>query len=207
MTRHVVKRAKRQRQIATKKSRFRERQAGAGIIRPGRDIQRKGLPSPKEIAFRKANVQTDSGLNPIACAKGQRPSRLFFDVHIDDDLIRSRALLSVDLSVREKAECPDAFGGLANFARVKGIALGAAEFPAHNAVQRGRVALDINAFNKNTWAAHQRKLNIQGAVAVIAGYTWIDAHKIQPLAERQIFHPRDGILNHCRGIGHARADA
>ena len=97
----------------------------------------------------------------IGQPEAERAGRLFLDIDVDDDLVGGGAGFRIDLCFRKEAQCTDAFGGLANFARVEGVAFHSAELAADDLIKRGGVAFDVDAFDKDPLAADDGEFDIQ----------------------------------------------
>jgi hypothetical protein len=72
---------------------------------------------------------------------------------------------SASTSASEEAKRANAFGRLADFARVEGVAFDRAELAADHLIQRGGVAFDVDAFDKHPVAARRWRIRCPRLVA------------------------------------------
>ncbi len=71
---------------------------------------------------------------------------------------------------------------------------------AHNLIQCGCVARNIDAFHKNAITAFDRKIDIQFQITIIARHPWADTYEIQAKLRRAGFQARDVVFQNQRGI-------
>ena len=167
------------------------------------------LAAAEEVRLREADVEADAVGRPNSWHRRlSDPVGCSTTSTLTIDLIGGRARLGVDLRIGEEAKRADAFGRLADFARVEGVALDRAELAADHLVQRRGVALDVDAFDEDALAA-ARCANSTSSVwsrslRVIRGST---RTKFSPLRSASVLHPGDVVVDERRRIGHARADA
>ena len=170
-------------------------------------VDRQRLTAAKEVALGKADVQTQTGRGPIAGPKAERARGRFGHGYFHHFLVGGCAGHVIDLHVVKEPQRLDAFGGLGNLTRVQRIAFDSAELAAHNGIQRGCVAFNINAFHKDARAFDNRKGHIHSACTLVARHARFDRDKVQTLFQRQRFQRLDIALNDGGRIGHARAQA
>ena len=101
----------------------------------------------------------------------------------------------------------DTFRSQANGAWVEGVPLNGCKLATNNAVQRGRIAFDINALHKDARPTFHDEIDVERAGFVIAGDTGRHANKVETLLQGQQFEPFDGRINRLGRIGFTLANA
>ena len=194
-------------QVAVKEGRFDEGEPARLVVHPAGEVEADILPAAQEVRFAEANQKANAVRHAVGGPEVERAGGLFLDIHVDDDLIAGRALTGVHIGLVEEVERADAFGGLADLTRVEGVALHGAELAPDDLVERRGVALDIDPFNEHARPLGQREGHVKRLVFRVAGDARFDRKEVQPLLQRDVFHPRDRGVDRGRRIGHTRTDA
>ena len=193
-------------QITAQEGRLDEGDPAIGVVEAERDVEHQRLAAAQEVTLREARRQPDTGGEVVGRPEAQGAGGLFLDRDIDDHLIRGTAFTGAHLGGGKQVQGADAFGRLADLARVEGIALDDAELAADHPVKRAGVAGDVDALDEDARPPHQLEFDIQRQLAVVAADHRLDPHEGQPLAGGQLFHPRDGVVHVLGGIDLAAAD-
>ena len=163
------------------------------------------LAPAQKVWLGKAQIGAKAVRHAKSQSKADRTRRLLGHRDLDHGLTRRIAVCRIHRDIGKEAQRPDAFGGAAYLRRVQGIALDRGELAAHHRIERGGVAFDINPLHEHPLAAHDGKGHVQRAIPVVARDARIDADKVQPLGNRQIFHRGRVVVDHGRRIGNAAA--
>ena len=203
---HGIARRKPEPYIAAQERGFGKHDFRVRVVRRRPDLKAQELTTAKEVALGETGGQTGTVGDRIGQTEGQRSGRLLFHIHIDDHVAGGAALAGLDTDVAKEAKRADALGGLADLSRVERVALDRVELTTDHAVQRGRVALDVDTFDKDTFTTRHNEFDVQGQIAVVAGHARVNTDEIHALLHGQTFQTGKVVFHDGRRIGLAGFD-
>ena len=164
------------------------------------------MAAAKKVTLCKADGETNARGGAIGGTEPKTAGRLFLDIDVNYDLIGIAAFARRYLRGGKETQRADALGAFADFARIERVTLDRTELAADNAVKRGGIALDVDAFDKDAVTAHYGKFDIQRQRAVVAGDARLDPDKRQVFLNAQPLQPGDRAVNRIGRIDLARLD-